>query len=322
MVKSFKYIEFLPIMLWNSAVNEDAEPQQIFIEKGEWIDSDRQNRPVAWKLYRPENAGAEKLPLIVWSHGLGGSRDGAGFISRYIASHGYIVVHIQHVGTDSSLWEGKPGHPWDVIRATHIPRKATLQRLRDVPFALKQIEKDFGHLVDMNRLGFCGHSFGAMTTQVMAGQYRGVGSRRYELHDPRIRAGILYSPVPVRQTYGRPAEEFYSGIRIPLLIMTGTEDDSPLEGFGYEQRLEVFEKNTAQEQHLLVIDKGDHMVFNGSRGKLGVNPKRSVHERIIRVLSLAFWDAQLRGDSSARDWLEGAGVGAWLGGEGTYTYRP
>ncbi len=309
-------------MLWNSSVSEDIEPHQIFIEKGEWVDSARGNRVVPWKLYRPENPTQEKLPLVVWSHGLGGSRDGAGFISRYVASHGYIVVHIQHRGTDSSLWEGKPGHPWDVIRATHIPRKATLQRLRDVPFALAQIEKDFGHLVDMARLGFCGHSFGAMTTQVMAGQYRGVGARKYELHDPRIKAGILYSPVPARQTYGRPAEELYNGIRIPLLVMTGTEDDSPLEGFGFEHRLEVFERNAAKEQHLLVIDGGDHMVFNGSRGKLGVNPKRGLHERIIRVLSLAFWDAQLRGDTQAREWLEGSGVGAWLGAEATYTYRP
>lgn len=309
-------------MLWNSNIGEDREPRQIFIDKGEWVDSARHDRVVPWKLYRPEGAGvAGGLPLIVWSHGLGGSRDGAGFISRYIASYGYIVVHIQHPGTDSSLWEGKPGHPWDHIRAARIPRKATLQRLQDAPFALTRIEQEFSSLVDMSRVGFCGHSFGAMTTQVMAGQYRGHGRRRYQLYDPRIRAGILYSPVPVLQRGVRPAEEFYAGLRIPLLIMTGTDDESPLEGFGYEDRLEVFEHSGAKDQHLLILDGGDHMVFNGSRGKLGANPKRSVHERIIRVLSLAFWEAQLKDDEQARQWIEGDAVRDWLGGEATYTYR-
>lgn len=309
-------------MLWNSAVKPDVEPAQIFIEKGEWVDSSRQNRPIPYKIYTPDQALTGSLPVIVWSHGLGGSRDGAGFISRYVASHGYIVVHIQHRGTDSSLWEGKPGHPWDIIRATHIPRKATLQRLRDVPFALDQIKQLPDARLDFERLGFCGHSFGAMTTQTMAGQRRGAGRRQYDLFEPRIKAGILYSPVPVRHKGNRSPEDFYGGIRLPLLTMTGTEDASPIEGFGYEHRLEVSEYAGGPDQHLLVLQDGDHMVYNGSRGQLGVNPKRDVHERIIRVLSLAFWDAYLKDDQAAKSWLTGDGVGAWLGAEAAYTYRP
>lgn len=303
--------------LWNSDIQEDVEPVQIFIEKGMWIDSARAGRKVPYKIYTPDASAMQgRLPLVVWSHGLGGSRDGAGFISRYISSHGYVVAHIQHEGTDSSLWEGKPGHPWDIIRALHIPRRATLQRLRDVPFALDQIlSMDVASRIDADRIGMCGHSFGAMTTQVMAGQYLGRGRRRYELFEPRISAGILYSPGPSRNP------DHYRGIRVPLLAMTGTDDDSPLHEFGWQDRRKVFDHSTAPDQHLVVIADGDHMVYNGSRGKLGVNPKRDVHERIIRVLSLAFWDAYLRGDGAARDWLTGSGVGAWLGGEAAYTYR-
>ena len=50
---------------------------------------------------------------------------------------------------------------------------------------------------------------------------------------------------------------------------------------------------------MIVLEDGDHMVFNGSRGKLAANPKRDVHERIIKVLSLAFWDAYLKDDQAA-----------------------
>lgn len=314
-------------MLWNSTLSPDTEPSQIFIERGNWIDSRRGDRKIPYKIYTPEAASSgamqNKLPLVVWSHGLGGSRDGAGFISRYIASHGYVVVHIQHEGTDSTLWEGKPGHPWDVIRATHIPRRATLQRLRDVPFALDQIRTlPQAERIDFDRLGFCGHSFGAMTTQVMAGQYRGFGKRRYSLFEPRIKAGILYSPVPVKKKHGRPPEEYYSGIKRPLLVMTGTQDDSPLEEFTYETRREVFDYSGGPDQYLLVLEDGDHMVFSGSRGKLGENPKRDVHEKIIKVLSLAFWDAYLKDDQIAKVWLDGDQVRGWLGSEAAYTYRP
>jgi dienelactone hydrolase len=313
--------------LWSPTVSPDTEPMQIAIARGEWIDVNRNNRKIAYKTYCPMNDAhapyAAPYPVILWSHGLGGSRDGAGFISRFVASHGYIVVHIQHAGTDSTLWEGKPGHPWDVIRATPIPRSATLNRFKDVPFALSQLPTlDIAPLMDLSRIGMSGHSFGAMTTQVMAGQKRGYGARQYSLHDPRFKCGIVYSPVPVKDKKHHAPEDFYGGIKIPLLIMTGTDDDSPIEHYTYHNRLEVFTHSGGPEQHLLVLDKGDHMVFSGSRGKLDANPKRDIHEDIIKILSLAFWDAYLKGDKGAKDWLTSDNVSHWLSSEGDYRYTP
>lgn len=311
--------------LWKDGISADVEPLQIAIARGEWIDPKRENRKILYKSYAPLASAAESAtyPVIIWSHGLGGSRDGAGFLSRFIASQGYVVVHIQHPGTDSSLWEGKPGHPWDVIRATHIPRHATLDRLKDVPFALDNLSgMECASLMDLDRIGMSGHSFGAMTTQIMAGQMRGAGKRQYHLFEPRFRAGIVYSPVPHRKKKDRAAEDFYGSIKIPLLIMTGTDDDSPVEHFGYQDRLEVFTHSGGPDQHLLVLDDGDHMVYNGSRGKLEANPKREVHEEIIQILSLAFWDAYLKDDTAAKKWLTGDGVATWLKAEGTYSYKP
>lgn len=314
-------------LLWSPDISPDTEPRQIAIARGEWFDASRENRKVAYKTYCPviQNAAenAATFPTIIWSHGLGGSREGAGFISRFIASHGYIIVHIQHHGTDSSLWEGKDGHPWDVIRSTHIPRRATLQRFQDVPFALSQLDTlDIAPLIDRSKMGMSGHSFGGMTTQIMAGQRRGYGARRYSLHQPEFKAGIVYSPSPVQNYKNQHPENYYGGIKIPLLMMTGTDDDSPLENFGYKERLDVFTHSGGPDQHLLILDKGDHMVYNGSRGQLKENPKRDIHEEIIKILSLAFWEAYLKGDEKAKKWLTGNGVTSWLSDEGTYSYRP
>ena len=103
---------------------------------------------------------AKPCPIIVWSHGLGGSVDGAAFLSRYIASHGYVIVHVQHYGTDSSLWEGKDGHPWDIIRDTKISRAATLNRYKDIPFALDQLSgwldqyPEIKEIADLSTIGY------------------------------------------------------------------------------------------------------------------------------------------------------------------------
>jgi hypothetical protein len=64
------------------------------------------------------------------------------------------------------------------------------------------------------------------------------------------------------------------------------------------------------------------MVYNGSRGQLGENPNRARHEDLIKIAALAFWDRILKGDSAADFWLTGGGFAAWMGGDGTYTFRP
>jgi hypothetical protein len=180
---------------------------------------------------------------------------------------------------------------------------------------------EIASLMDFTSIGMSGHSFGAMTTQVMAGQCRGYGKRQYSLFEPRFKAGILYSAVPFMKKKNHDAKDFYGGIQIPLLIMTGTDDSSPIENFGYENRLEVFKHSGGPEQHQLILNQGDHMVYNGSRGKLEANPRRDVHEQIIKVLSLAYWDAYLKDNQVAKNWLIGDGVKSWLKDEATYQYR-
>lgn len=301
------------------------EKLHVLIVKGVLHD-DARDRDVPYKLYFPTGIN-EKVPVVVWSHGLGGSRDGAGFIARFVASHGYAVLNIQHVGTDSSLWEGKPGHPWDNIRKAQIPRQASLDRFADVPFVVDHLSDiaaahpEAGAVMDMGTLGMSGHSFGALTTQVMAGQLypkEGKGNLT-SMPEKRFKAGILYSPVPIPHLTDAAPDELYAPIAMPLFHMTGTDDASPVEKFGYQDRLAVFEHSKA-ERHLLVLKDGDHMVYNGSRGQLEENPKRRVHEDIIKVASVPYWDAYLKNDKAAFEWLTGGGFAAWLGDEGTYQY--
>ncbi|MCK6419151.1 MAG: hypothetical protein L6Q57_09550 [Alphaproteobacteria bacterium] len=290
---------------------------EIRLIKGEWVDSKR-NRTIPYKIYYPQNL-SEPKPLILWSHGFGGNRDGAAFLSRFLAGHGYVVVHLTHIGTDSSIWEGKPGHPWDVLRNHHVPRPVTLDRFADIPFVLDHLpgwlaeNPEIGP-IDFARIGMAGHSFGALSTQVAAGQlYPNHDDALISLREPRIKAGILYSPVPIDHLLKGDHPDIYSPIAIPLLHMTGTQDFAPIGGEPYETRLKIFEQSIHAPRALLIKEGGDHMIYNGTRGKLEENPLRGRHEEIIQIASLAYWDALLRHDSKAEHWLREGGLQDWLG---------
>lgn len=313
-------------MFWNTQIiDPQDEPAKVLLKRGEFVDDARDGRIVPFKIYHPVDHDWDTLPIIIWSHGFGGNKDGASFLSRFLASHGYVMVHITHHGTDSSLWEGKGGHPWDILKKAEISRATTLNRFYDVPFALDQLKiwaqdnPEIGTLMDFDHIGMSGHSFGAMTTQVMAGMmFPDEHQNLMQLKEDRFKAGILYSPVPIAHLTDASPDELYASIDMPLFHMTGTDDESPLEGFGYDHRLVIYEHTTHPEKYLLVKKDGDHMVYNGTRGKLEANPLRPVHEEIIKITALAFWEAQLKNDQDALAWLTNGGAQAYINDHGEF----
>lgn len=315
-------------MFWRADVAPDNQPHPVKMVRGKLIDSTRGNREIILKMYYPQNTALSNVPMVVWSHGLGGSVDGAAFLSRYLSSNGYVVLHVNHAGTDSSLWEGKPGHAWDIIKATHIPRSASLARFGDVPYVLDNLDEflsDFpeaAEMLDRKNLGMSGHSFGAMTTQVLLGQqFPDEQGILQDYSDPRFKAGILYSPVPAFHLTGELPDRIYGSIDRPLFHMTGTDDSSPVEGFDYTRRLTVYEYSHKAEKMLMILNDGDHMIYNGSRGKLGQNPNRDLHEEIIKMAALAYWDTKLKHDADAAGWLTKGGFTTYLNGHGEFKFE-
>src|SRR5436305_11540107 len=84
---------------------QDAGPFAVAVTRYEWVDTARK-RPVPVKIYSPEK-GPGPFPVIVFSHGLGGSRETYEYLGRHWASHGYVVAHVQHEGSDDQVWKGK-----------------------------------------------------------------------------------------------------------------------------------------------------------------------------------------------------------------------
>jgi predicted dienelactone hydrolase len=268
-------------------------------------DGDR-DRDIPLRIYLP--AGHDPAPVVLFSHGLGGSREGSSFLGRHWAARGYVVVFLQHAGSDSSIWQGKP--PEEAMR--DLKRAASFRNFKlrneDVVAVLDQLERwnrqpasRLERRLDLTRVGMSGHSFGGVTTQAVGGQSYGRGGQRYV--DRRIDAAIVFSPSSPRR--GTPQRAF-ADVKIPWLLMTGTEDEAPI-GDTAEGRLRVYPALPPGSKYELVLDGARHSAFTDRPlpgEQAGRNPN---HHRAIVAISTAFWDAYLKGDPAARAWLDGDG---------------
>jgi len=284
----------------------------------DWNDVARQ-RVVPVRLRVP--AGGGPFPVILFSHGLGGSRDAGTVWGEHWAKHGYLVIHLQHPGSDEALWKGRPVGAMARAREAMSMQNATL-RTGDVAFVLDELERrrSMGEALlaraDLRHIGLAGHSFGAQTTLAVAGEHGATGGSRA---DPRIRAAIAMSPAawgPQNTLAPR-----FADIRIPFLSLTGTADKVAITPqITPENRRLPYQYMPGPDKYLLVLQEANHMVFGGQPGLRAWTAQNSdVHAPLIEQVSLGFWDAYLKGDAQARAAL--AADGAFrrkLGGNGEW----
>ena len=272
---------------------------EIVISLGEWRDPARNGRVVPYKLYMP--AGAGPFPVVIHSHGLGGSREASTYILEGVATAGIAVFAIQHPGSDTSVL---PAGNLDGVTAADLRMspEAAANRFADLPFVVRQLdlmnaEGVLRGRLDMSRLGMSGHSFGALSTLVAVGQSVG-GVAMPALREPRIDAAIVYSPNKPRNMEAGPA---LAGVVTPILHFTGTEDSSSvdLERTPWERTI-PFRTITGADQYLVYLTGGDHQVFSGRRQVAGrLKSSDPEHMRLIIGNTVLFWRAYLLDDQAA-----------------------
>jgi dienelactone hydrolase len=280
----------------------DAEAvDHVSVQDFDWFDTSR-NRAVPVRLYLPaapvNGAAAAPLPLVVFSHGIGGSRRGYSYLGRHWASQGYASLHLQHVGSDRTLWAGNPLGLPGRLQAAAQESEAT-SRVRDLSFALDQLlAGPLAARIDAGRIVAAGHSYGANTTLLAAGAEVQRGGQPVKLRDPRIRAAIVISAPPF---YGEAAPEQVLGhIGVPSLHITATEDVIRVPGYysPAADRLAVFEATGGPAKALAVFEGGSHSIFTDRAGTGGalLNPQVKA---ATQALSTAFLRSVFDGDSQA-----------------------
>jgi len=103
--------------------------------------------------------GARPRPVILLSHGFGGSARIMGWFGTALARHGYVVIAVDHPGNNGR-------DPMTVAGAV-----LSWQRPGDLKTALDAVKSDpaLGPHLDLGRLGAAGFSAGGFTTLVEAG---------------------------------------------------------------------------------------------------------------------------------------------------------
>ena len=70
------------------------------------------DRDIPVRVYLPPHTAP--APVVLFSHGLGGSRSGSAFLGEHWAARGYVAVFLQHPGSDESVWKNQP--PGEVMQ--------------------------------------------------------------------------------------------------------------------------------------------------------------------------------------------------------------
>jgi dienelactone hydrolase len=269
----------------------------------QWNDAAR-SRAVPARLYLPADLKEQKeaisspAPLVVFSHGIGGSREGYSYIGRYLAANGIAALHVQHVGSDRNLWFGNPlamvGRLQEAAKETEA-----IHRAKDVRFTLDQVLQDaeLGKKLDARRIAAAGHSYGANTTMLVAGARVQREGQALDFADPRIKAAVIISAPPFYGE-GEPSK-IVGSIKVPSLHITATGDEIKIPGYysSAKDRVAVYEAAGPRSAKMLAVFKeGSHSMFTDRLGTGGEQLNPQV-KKATRELMLAFLRKEFAGDA-------------------------
>ena len=96
-------------------------------------------------------AGGTAYPVVIYSHGFGGHRDVAIFLTTHLASHGFIVASPEHIHRNL------PAQAFQTAESNPDKDQA------DVTNTLAVLDAAFGDSADTATVGIIGHSAGART---------------------------------------------------------------------------------------------------------------------------------------------------------------
>lgn len=269
------------------------------------------------------------FPVVVVSHGAGGDWNTHHAQAEHLASHGYVVLCVEHVGSNHErMTQGL--QPMQNLKAMTEDADEVLARPKDVSFALTQAadwnrthQKLRGKL-DMQHVGVMGHSFGAFTTMVVCGMRpaldwltprvepgNGLGPN---LRDPRVRCGVALSP----QGVGEPffIRESFGSLQTPLLGISGSLDRQQ-NGSPADNRREAFALWPTGANRFVWLQNARHLDFSDSTGterRAIPSPTREDVQPLVRAATLLFFNAHLKSDPKATSQLTAQALAPYLRG--------
>jgi predicted dienelactone hydrolase len=293
----------------------------------------RLNKPFSLQSSAYRDAPVAKdnsFPLVVLSHGYTGYRTIMFYLGEHLASHGYVVVGIDH--TDSTTGE------IDFGKAPFAGFPSTLlNRAKDQQFVLQHfsaLNSDLGASIDTENSAVIGYSMGGYGAVNTVGGCYNFNSAGLQLLgfpkklasallpvfnscnaglakvDKRWKAMVAFAPWG--QEMNAHSESALSKITVPSLYVVGDQDDIS----GYENGVKkLFEQTGAEDKYMMVYEHARHNIAShpapevayASDEDLGhyAEPSWSSEalNRINKHMTLAFLNCHVKNQSAACDYL-------------------
>jgi dienelactone hydrolase len=197
-----------------------------------------------------------RLPVVLFSHASGAHRRQSTHFCTHLASHGYVVASLDHIGNtfmDTMDFSSTP--PVFVPVSLAIMKQLAADRPVDMSVLLDELLA--GRLgiaagrLDLQRVGMTGHSFGGWTTLVTTAR------------DSRIVAALPLAPSGGRTPETNPINDVLAdepalddGRPVPTLMLVAERDAVlPVENMrGLFERL-------SQPKRLLILHNAGHFFF-------------------------------------------------------------
>jgi predicted dienelactone hydrolase len=254
----------------------------------------------------------QNYPVLLFSHGFNGYRFQNTFQVEELASHGYIVVGIDHtyVSAGTVFPDGRavPAHRLDHFTEDWL-RPFLVEWVADARFVLDQLsrinssdpEGTFTGRLDLTKVGYFGHSFG------------GAAAAQTLSVDRRFKAGINMDGFPFGNAHVRGVKQPFMHLQSDRSLADVSEEElasmnmtrQKLQQYSDEWDKRMFK--ICNHGNILRIRGTKHFDFSdcplwtpltswiGFTGK--ISTKRIHH--IINVYTLAFFDKYLQGKESA-----------------------
>ncbi len=103
------------------------------------VRDEARGRDIPVLVYLP--ASGDPAPVVLFSHGLGGSRTGNAFMGRHWSARGYVAVFLQHPGSDTSVWESLPPRQRMAAMQRAASAENFVSRVNDVSAVLDRLAR-------------------------------------------------------------------------------------------------------------------------------------------------------------------------------------
>jgi dienelactone hydrolase len=241
------------------------------------------------RVYAPNGTGCAPLALI--SPGAGGSEDGYKYLAKGLRDDGWRAIVMGHkesgMAALRSDMRDSGGLHKGLQELVNDPA-AYNARLMDIAAALKWADTS----CKAPFVALLGHSMGARTVEVEAGAKNNLGVKALDRFD----AYVALSPDGPGPMFPKDA---WSGIRKPMLLLTGTRDSS-LDG-DWKTRTIPYDSLPAGCKWLGVIDGATHMNFAG----VGISGST---EKLVLLETKAFLDGVRGGKCGAPVQADGISI--------------